>query len=91
MPDEQQDPTQPGPRPVTAVERQMVETAVRIVSDIARLDALAEQDPRARIGCTPAALRAAESLYAQADQMARRSADPALLDLVAKTPLPGGL
>lgn len=91
MPDEQQEPTQTGPRAATDVERQMVETALRIVSEIARLDALAEQDPRARIGCTPAALRAAESLYAQADQMARRSADSALLDLVARTSLPGGL
>ncbi|MGW1468456.1 hypothetical protein ACWCPT_29440 [Streptomyces sp. NPDC002308] len=69
---------------VTDTEREMVETALRIVADIVRLNELANQEPTARIGCSPAALRTAEALYAQADQLAWRSGDPALLDLLAK-------
>ncbi|WP_225829311.1 hypothetical protein [Streptomyces naphthomycinicus] len=74
--------------PVTDDEREMVATALRIVADILCLDAAADRSRTARTLCTPSTVRAAESLYVQAEQLARWSGDPALLELVANAPRP---
>ena len=76
------------PRPATDAERELVEIALRIVTDLARMDALAKEHPTARVGCSRSTLTTAENLYVQAEQAARFSRDPGLIAMVAKTPRP---
>ncbi|MEU4732940.1 hypothetical protein [Streptomyces sp. NPDC023588] len=72
------------PRPATDVERELVELALRIVTDIARMDALTSEHPTARVGCSRNTLKTAENLYIQAEQAATWSRDPDLIEKVAK-------
>jgi len=76
------------PRPATDVERELVEIALRIVTDIARMGALTSEHPTARVGCSRNTLKTAENLYVQAEQAANWSRDPDLIEMVAKTPRP---